>query len=88
MAQQDSVSVATSATEIIAADDRRLTGADGIVYLTNKGANNIWVGDASVASGEGLRIEAGKTEALRAIRGQEIYGLAETSSVDVAYLIR
>lgn len=88
MAQQDSVSVATSATEIIAANDTRLTGPDGIVYLTNKGANDVWIGDRNVISGEGLRIEAGKTEALRAIRGQEIHGLAETSSVDVAYLIR
>ncbi len=88
MASQDTVTVATSATLILAGNDTRLSGADGIIYVTNNGANPLWVGDSEVVVGEGLLIGAGKTEALRAIVGWDLYGIADGGSSATAYLIR
>lgn len=88
MAQQAAVSVETSATELVAADDKRQTGSNGIIYVHNAGSTDIYVGDAEVTTATGIPVASGKTEPFRAVNGHGLFGIVASGTESARYLIR
>lgn len=82
-ASYNTVTVATSATVILAANNGRRG-----VFIKNQGANNLYVGmDSGVTSGSGILLFPQDTWSMNGDRCWKgaIYGIATSSSDDVRY---
>lgn len=74
------VTIATSATTLIAANSSRKS-----ILIRNNGSNDLYIGESSgVTTSDGQLIRP--QQCIRLFTTAIIYGIADTSSVDVRYL--
>lgn len=85
---QGAVTIGTSATEIVAADDVRQTGRGGIIYFTNEDVNDVWVGDSGVTTSTGTRVPPGEMMPFRAVVGHGLFGISAAGSAPGRFYVR
>lgn len=88
MADQAAVTVTTTATEIVAADDPRQSGPNGIIIVENRGSEEVFIGDNAVTTSTGIAIASGAKEPFRAANGKPLFGIVAAGSEEVRFFIR
>ena len=89
MADQAAVTVGTSSTELIAADDSRvLASLSTWIYITNLDVADVFVGDEDVTTATGTPIAAGETMVFPTRPRRALHGISAAGSAPVRYFIR